>query len=196
MKRIKILVFVLTFSLLFSVLFAQEQKKEPTPTMPRPKIGPELVKLSFLAGDFTTETTLPANPAMPEGAKGTGWAKNDWSLDSMFLAIEENSENSLLGYYKGRGFLTFDRQEKKYVLSMFNNFGDHPVYKGQFAGDTLLLEMLVPMPGGSFTQRLFWYPEGKNVKLQIFNDMGKGPVLAIDQTYMPASSTATSKTKK
>ncbi|MGE5692656.1 MAG: hypothetical protein ACM3YF_02640 [Candidatus Zixiibacteriota bacterium] len=196
MKRMVISITVLMFGLFFTLLSAQEQKKEPAPTMPRPKIGPELVKLSFLAGDFTTETAIPANPAMPEGAKGEGWAKNRWSLDSMFIFIEENSQNSLLGNYKGQGFLTFDRQEKQYVLSMFNNFGDHPVYKGDFKGDTLVLETLVPMPGGSFTQRLCWYSDGKNVKLQIFNEMGKGAVLAIDQTYKPSSSNTNSKTKK
>ncbi|HEU4436316.1 MAG TPA: hypothetical protein VFR89_02550, partial [candidate division Zixibacteria bacterium] len=75
-------------------------------------------------------------------------------------------------------------------------FGDHPIYKGQFQGDTLVLETLVSMPGGSFTQRLCWYSDGKNVKLQIFNDMGKESALAIDQTYSPTSSNTNSKTKK
>jgi hypothetical protein len=114
----------------------------------------------------------------------------------MFIFVDETSQNSLMGSYKGQGFLTYDWHEKKYILSMFNNFGDHPVYKGDFKGDTLVLEMLVPMPGGSFTQRLFWHPDGQNVRLQVFNDMGKGPVLAIDQTYKPSSSNTNSKTKK
>ena len=193
---------IVTSTILFTIiatsplLLSQEQKTEPAPAMPKPKVVPELKKLSFLAGDFTTETAIPANPAMPQGARGLGWAKNNWSLDSMFLSIEENSKNSLLGNYKGQGFLTYDRQEKQYVLSMFNNFGDHPVYKGQFHDDTLVLETAVQMPGGSFTQRLYWYPDGRTVKLQILNDLGKGFMPVIDQTYIPASKNSQNSRKK
>ncbi len=196
MKRVLSIITIGSLLATGGLLLAQEQKTPKGSALPKPKFGPELAKLGFLAGDFMTETAIPANPAMPQGASGKGRAKNNWGLDSMFLSVEEISNNSLLGNYKGQGFLTFDRQEKQYVLSMFNNFGDHPVYKGQFHGDTLILETLVPMPGGSFTQRLNWYPDGKNVKLQIFNDMGKGPALAIDQTYQPASSNKNSKAKK
>ena len=101
-----------------------------------------------------------------------------------------------MGNYKGQGFLTYDRQEKQYVLSMFNNFGDHPIYKGNFNGDTLVLGTDIAFPGGSFKQKLLWYRDNTNVMLQVLNDMGTGFMPVVAQTYTPASTHTNSKTKK
>ncbi len=194
MKKIVLLLAALLLTIALSQ--AQEQKQEQAPAMPRPKFGPELAKLSFLVGDFTTETAIQPNPMMPNGSTGKGRSTLKWGLDSMFLIIEETSQSALLGNYKGQGLLTYDRQEKQYVLSMFNNFGDHPVYKGDFNGDTLVLETDVPIPGGSFKQKLMWYRDKKNVRLQIMNNMGTGFMPVIEQTYTPAAEYPQQKPKK
>jgi len=72
---------------------------------------------------------------------------------------------------------------------MFNNFGDHPVYNGSFAGDTLVLETKVPLPGRSFDQRLLWYKDGGAIKLKVLNNSGKGFNLVLEQTAIPVSKT-------
>ena len=100
----------------------------------------------------------------------------------MFLVIDEESTNPLLGGYKGLGLLGYDAAERRYVLSMFNNFGDHPEYRGDFAGDTLVLTTKVHNPGGSFDQKLLWYSEGGKVLLRVLNDMGHGFVPAVEET--------------
>lgn len=161
---------------------AQEKHSSDTPAMKRPAPGPERARLSFLVGKFVTETYIPPSPRMKEGAKGTGTSIIEWSLDSMFLSVDEHSANAILGKYQGHGMLGYDPQQKKYVLSMFNNFGDHPRYEGNFVGDTLVLATRVPMPGGAFDQQLQWFHDGNKVRLRILNDVGQGFKLVIDQT--------------
>ena len=72
----------------------------------------------------------------------------------MFLSIENENNNSLLGHYKGHGMLGYDAQMHQYVLSMFNNFGDHPTYHGNFDGDTLVLQTKVEAPTTSLRSKI------------------------------------------
>jgi hypothetical protein len=111
-------------------------------------------RLGFLVGSFVTETSMPPGPMAPKGASGTGTSVITRGLDSAFLLIDEQSVNSLFGAYKGHGVLGYDVHTNQYSLSMFNNFGDHPIYTGSFAGDTLVLLTKVPMPGRSFDQKV------------------------------------------
>ena len=122
---------------------------------------------------------------IPKEATGKGTSTIRWGLDSMFLVIDEESENALLGNYKGHGLLGYDSETKQYSLSMYNNFGDHPTYTGSFSGDTLLLKTTVPTPDGTFDQELLWYRDGENIHLQVLNDLGKGFKLAVDQVAAP-----------
>jgi hypothetical protein len=152
----------------------------------KPALDSTRARLQFLVGSFTTETTMPARPPAATGAIGKGTTIISWALDSMFLIIEEQSMNTLLGQYKGHGVLGFDARTHQYALSMFNNFGDRPTYRGAFVGDTLVLATTIPMPGRSFDQKLVWYKEGDTVTLKVLNDLGKGFALALEQKANPA----------
>ncbi|HTY10976.1 MAG TPA: DUF1579 family protein [Bacteroidota bacterium] len=153
----------------------------------RPAFGPEQAKLAFIVGSFTTATHIPASPMAPNGADGTGTLSVKWGLDSMFVILDEQSKNDLLGNYKGHGVLGFDRRDGKYTLSMFNNFGDTPQYRGNFSGDTLVLMTKVEYPNGSFDQKLVWYKDNNAVRLKIYNDMGSGFTLSIEETSTPSA---------
>ena len=161
---------------------------QTTAQMRGPAIDAARARLSFLVGTFVTETTIPARSATSKSVTGKGTSAVAWALDSAFLAIDEQSTNPLFGQYRGHGMLGFDPNTHEYVLSMFNNFGDHPSYKGNFVADTLVLTTKVAMPGGAFDQKLLWWREGTRVRLMVFNDLGKGPGLALEQTYIPVSS--------
>ncbi len=145
------------------------------------------VKLGFLTGNFATETRIPAMPSAPKGATGKGTSVITWGLDSMFLLIDEQSVNSVFGQYKGHGVLGFDGPSRQYILCMYNNFGDHPVYKGDFLGDTLVLKTTVAMPGHAFDQQLLWYKEGHSIRLKVLNDTGQGLSLVVDQIAVPVN---------
>jgi len=165
------------------VLQMQAQSKEsgPPPSMSKPGPGSERARLAFLVGEFTTATRVMSGRPGGKEALGTGTSSVRWGLDSMFLFIDEQSKNSMLGQYKGFGVLGFNHASSQYTLAMYNNFGDSPEYHGAFSGDTLVMATRVPFPGGSFDQKLFWFPEAGTVHLKVFNDMGKGPVQVVDQ---------------
>jgi len=187
---------VLVFALSYGSVYAQNEKPEPAPARPKPKVAPELAKLSFLVGEFTTDTKIHPNPVAPEGEAALGTLKTKWALDSMFLLLEEVIDFPLFGTYRGMGLLTYDRVGKQYYLGMHNNFGDHPSYKGNFVGDTLILEGQIPFEGGSFTQHVMWLWDGNNIKLWVRNNMGEGFVPVIEQTYLPAAKTSKENRKK
>ena len=168
-------------------IVAQEKERAAPPSMKRPEPGPERARLSFLVGKFSTETRLLPARMMKKEVIGAGTSVISWALDSMFLSVDEESINPILGNYKGHGMLGFDPQEKQYVLSMFNNFGDRPQYRGSFVGDTLVLGTKVPEPGHTFDQKLEWFRDGAAVRLRILNDVGEGFKPVIDQTSTPAS---------
>jgi hypothetical protein len=189
-KVITLIIIVSAFA--FCPTFAQEKRAHDGPVMKRPEPGPERARLSFLVGNFTTKTRILPSPMMEKEALGTGTSIIAWGLDSMFLTVNEQSINPIFGNYKGYGMLGYDPQERQYTLSMFNNFGDQPQYRGNFAGDTLLLVTKVVTPGGSFEQTLQWFREGSIVRLRVLNNMGQGFLPVIDQAATP-SSTGTKK---
>jgi len=179
MKRIFTLVPALV--MLYSAqLFCQD-----APPFPKPGPGPERAKLAFLVGKFVTETHLKPNPMSDKESVGRGTSNISYGVDSMFLFLDDESLNPLLGHYKAHGVLGYDIHDGKYILTMFNNFGDTPQYKGSMIGDTLVLTTKVEFPKGAFDQKLVWYSEGKTNRLKIYNDMGRGYAMVIDQIFTP-----------
>jgi hypothetical protein len=139
-------------------------------------------RLAFLVGGFVTEVHILPGRMIKTESVGKGTSEISWVLDSMFLFVDERSVNSVLGVYKGIGLLGYDLHDKQYVLSMYNNFGDHPQYRGTFAGDTLVLTARVPAPGKPFDQQVRWYAEGDVVRLEVRNDAGEGFVPVMRQS--------------
>jgi hypothetical protein len=178
---------LLTMAFIIGQSATQGQTSSGNSNIPKPGFGSERARVEFLVGTFATATYIPPNPSMPRSDTGKGTSIITWTLDSMFISIEDQSFNSLFGHYKAHGILGFDSQTHQFVLSMFNNFGDHPTYHGNFVGDTLVLQAKVPAPRGSFDQKLLWYKNGEVVTLQVLNDFGKGFLLALEQTATPVS---------
>ncbi len=182
------------FWLAFCLSLAQEPKKRAG--MLKLRHVPALTRLSFLMGNFTTETFIYPNQLIDKGATGNGTAVIKWGLDSMFLVIDEESQNEFLGNYKGHGLLGYEPAETLYNLSMFNSYGDRPSYKGKFSGDTLVLEAKVPMQGGFFNQQILWFQERNKLKLRVLNDMGEGYLPALEQTYISVTKSSKEDRKK
>ncbi len=169
MKRIVLLV-AGTLVVLFGQTFAQ---------MTKPSFGPELAKLSFLVGHFSTQSKMTMGD---NSANGTGMMKAHWGLDSMFVLFSTEEQNPAMGTYKGFGVLGYDSQNNQYVLSMYNNFADRPEYKGTFVGDTLVMSSKIESPQGPFDQQIKWYKDGSSVKLLVLNDFGQGYAVMLEQT--------------
>jgi len=164
---------------------AQSKQEAASPAMKRPGPGPERLRLSYLVGEFSTSTRIMTGRPGAKDLPGTGTSSIRWGLDSMFLFIDDESVNPMMGHYKGFGVLGVDPAGSQYTLSMYNNFGDRPEYRGAFSGDTLVMSGTVPYPGGAFDQKISWFSEGNTVHLKVFNNMGKGFVQVIDQIARP-----------
>ncbi|MGH8004858.1 MAG: DUF1579 family protein [Limisphaerales bacterium] len=193
MKKILSLILVSLFFSAFGTLWAQEQQPQQGGPPPKPKFGPELAKLSFLAGNFTTENMAFDTP-MGKGGPGKGRNMNRWGLDSLFVMANYEGTMATLGEYKGHGMFTYDGPTGQYKCWWFDNFGNHSEYTGGFAGDTLTMESEIPTPQGNIKERIMWHPEGKKVKFRMVWDMGQGPIPVMEETATP-SGAATGKKK-
>jgi len=171
-----------------TMIWAQEGQAPEGMAPPKPKFGPELAKLSFLAGNFSTENMAHPSPMGP-GGPGKGRNMNRWDLDSLFLVFNYEGEMSGMGSYKGKGLFTYDGRDGKYKCWWFDNFGSSNLYQGNFEGDTLLLDGEIPLPQGTLKEKIMWHPEGKKFKFRLFQDWGQGFNLSMEETATPSGAT-------
>jgi Protein of unknown function (DUF1579). len=177
--------------ILFAIGIAMGQGHSPLTPSARTTAENPHERLAFLVGSFVTEPHILPGRMFPKESVGKGTSEVRWVLDSMFVFVDERSVNPVLGVYKGIGLLGYDPHDRQYVLSMYNNFGDHPQYRGSFAGDTLVLAARIPAPGKPFDQQVRWYPEGETVRLEVLNDTGEGFVPVITQVARRAQGSGT-----
>ncbi len=176
-------------------LWAQEQKPAGETMPPMPKFGPELAKLSFLAGNFRTENVAHPSP-MSKGGPGKGRNMNRWELDSLFLLFNYEGEIAGLGRYKAKGMFTYDGTDRLYKCWWFDSFGSNALYQGNFIGDTLVLEGEIPLPQGTLKEKIMWHPEGKKFKFRMQQDWGQGFNLSMEETATPNAEGARVRPKK
>ena len=191
MKRIAMSAALLT--VFAGLAFAQEQQPQQGGPPPKPKFGPELARLSFLTGTFTTENMTHDTP-MGKGGPGKGRNMNRWDLDSIYVIANYEGTMAGMGSYKGHGLFTYDAQAGQYKCWWFDNFGSHSEYSGNFVGDTLTMESEMQTPQGPAKERISWHPERKKVKFRMVWDMGQGPVPVMEETATPSG--ASTKRKK
>ena len=178
-----------------AMLWAQEQSGEQAMVPPKPKFGLELARLSFLSGNFTTESMTHPSP-MGSGGTGKGRNMNRWGLDSLFMMTNYEGQMPVLGNYKGHGMITYDWIGQQYKCWWFDNYGNHSEYTGGFVGDTLVMETETPMPQGNLKEKIMWHPEGKKFKFRMVWDMGQGPMPVMDETATPNAEGARVRPKK
>ena len=193
MKKILSLISIGLILAVNATLCAQEQQQGGAP--PKPKFGPELARLSFLTGNFTTENMTYDTP-VGKGGPGKGRNMNRWGLDSLFVMANYEGTMAGMGDYKGHGMFTYDWQTGQYKCWWFDNYGNHNDYTGSFIGDTLTMESELVTPQGNLKERILWYPEGKKVKFRMTWDMGQGPIPVMEETATPSGGVGKSGRKK
>jgi len=116
---------ILVLAVLTAAAFAQ---------MGPPKPGPELKKLDYFVGSWTsTGDTKPS----PEGPGGPMTLQTDakW-MDGGFFVLENSSYKTAMGNGTGMSFIGYDPQEKVYTYSEFDSTGETVHAKGTVDGDT------------------------------------------------------------
>jgi len=127
MRRLSLgVVFAFACLLTASSLYAQTG---PTP-------APELKKLDFLAGDWTTEGTFVPGPPGTPPAKFTTTSHAGWMDGNFFLV--ENGESNMEGMGKMKELVVmgYDPDQKVYTYRNFNSMGQSELSLGKLEGDT------------------------------------------------------------
>jgi hypothetical protein len=110
---------------------AAGQMGQPTP-------DPELKKLDYFSGNWSSEATVVPGP-WGAGGKFSDSVHGEWMKGGFFLVM--NSDFSLPPELGGAGtalgIIGYDPDNKAYTQERFDSAGRHVVLKGTLAGDTL-----------------------------------------------------------
>ncbi len=126
MKRSFVILFVLIAILAGS---AYAQMGPPTP-------APELKKLDFLAGDWTTEGTFVPGPPGTPPSKFTATDHTEWMDGNFFLVSNSDANLEGMGKVKGLVIMGYDPDQKVYTYRSFNSMGQSEYSTGKVDGDT------------------------------------------------------------
>jgi hypothetical protein len=109
----------------------------PAWTQNPPKPGPEVKKLDYLIGTWTTDATIAQGP-WGVGGKFSATGTAEW-MDGGFFVVSHSDFKmpaELGGDGKEISVMGYDTQQNRYVYEAFNNQGNHESSKGTVNGDT------------------------------------------------------------
>lgn len=116
--------------LLVTTMVASAQMQAPMP-------GPEIKKMDFLAGNWTSEVELKPGP-WGQGGKFTSHDHYEW-MDGGFFLVGHSDYKMPAEMGGSRSELVvmgYDPDERVYTYNSFNSAGEHAVSKGTLADDT------------------------------------------------------------
>jgi hypothetical protein len=129
MKHFKLAILV-TAGLLTAAAAAQAQEKK----MEAPKPAPEVKKLGYFAGDWTTEGEMKPGP-WGAGGKMTGTSHCSWMQGGFFLVCRDEASGAM-GRMHGLGVMGYDAASKTYTWNGFNSMGENEHASGSVEGKT------------------------------------------------------------
>ena len=117
------------------VVFAALVFSQATPQLP--KHAPELKRLSYFAGDWTSEGDVKASPMGP-GGKFTVKDHYEWMKGGFFLVAHGTFEGAM-GSGTAVSYVGYNTEEKVYTFDGYNSIGEAEHLKGTVSGDTWTL---------------------------------------------------------
>jgi hypothetical protein len=106
---------------------ARGQSEEPKP-------APELRRLGYFAGDWTTEGEIKPGP-MGSGGQFTGTNRVRW-MDGAFFLVTHSEFNGAMGKGSETAYMGYDSSDKVYTYDSFNTLGEADHARGNVDGDT------------------------------------------------------------
>ncbi|HYU48260.1 MAG TPA: DUF1579 family protein [Terriglobales bacterium] len=100
-----------------------------------PKPAPELKKLDYFLGNWSSEGDSKPGPMGP-GGKMTMTQDAKWMDGGFFVVIRSGFKAGAMGNGTGMAFLGYDPQDKVYTYDEFNSTGEVVHAKGTVDGDT------------------------------------------------------------
>ncbi|HYM74981.1 MAG TPA: DUF1579 family protein [Candidatus Dormibacteraeota bacterium] len=136
--------------------------------------GPEVKKLDYFVGAWTTECTIVQGP-WGMGGKFTSSATNEWMSGNFFVSQHNDFKMppELGGEGKGASFMGYDSDQSVYTLDAFNSQGRRESWKGSLAADTWTWTGSQTYAGQEFQQKMTiktLSPTSYSVKFEISMD--------------------------
>jgi hypothetical protein len=102
-----------------------------------PEPAPELKKLDYFAGSWTSEATITPGP-WGSGGKFTDSVSNEWMKGNFYLISHSDFSMppNIGGSGKSIAILGYDTEKKVYTEQRFDSTGRHVVTTGTLNGDT------------------------------------------------------------
>ena len=100
-----------------------------------PKPGPELKKLDYFLGTWTSEGEAKPGPMGP-GGKFTESGHGEWMDGGFFLVIHSDFKGGTMGNATGTAYMGYNADEKVYTYDAFSSMGENIHAKGTLDGDT------------------------------------------------------------
>jgi hypothetical protein len=118
-------------AVVFTLLAALSVQAQMGPSTP----APELKKLDFMAGDWTSEGDMKPGPGMP-GGKFSISSHAEWMEGNFFLVEHSNADMAAMGKFKELAVMGYDPDRKVYTYHAFNSMGQDETSAGTMDGDT------------------------------------------------------------
>jgi hypothetical protein len=122
-----------------------------TAQMPMPKPAPELAKLDYLAGTWTSAADLKPSPFGP-GGKMTSTDEARW-MEGKFFLVMHSKFTSAMGDGTSLAIFGYDPEKKVYTYNEFNSMGQANHSEGTVDGDTWTWNSDENMGGQAFKGR-------------------------------------------
>jgi len=134
--------------------------------------APELKKLDFMVGNWTTEGDIKPGLGMPSG-KFSSTSHAAWMDGNFFLIEHSDMDMGAMGKGKELSILGYDLDRKVYTCNAFNSMGEAETSAGTVAGDSWSWTSDEHMGGktmkGRFTMKVL-SPTSYTVKFELSQD--------------------------
>ena len=154
-----------------------EPAKKTTPaaaeTMPKP--SPELERLGYLVGDWTSQGTIQPSPSGP-GGKFSGSVHNEWYPGGFFLMTKGEMTMSGMGAVKELAIFGYDPEKKVYTYHGINSVGEALTSTGTVSGADWTWTNETTVKGKTYKNKFTVHeesPTSYTMKLDISEDGGK-----------------------
>lgn len=117
-----------------------------------PKPGPELQRLAYYLGTWTSTADMKPSPYGP-GGKTTFTEHNEWFPGGFFLVTHSEGEMPGIGMTKGLATMGYDVGKKEYFYHAINSMGMAESAIGHVHGDTWTWLSEAPIGGKTYKNR-------------------------------------------